>query len=504
MSYEIVSFYRFVPLSEQKINEILLRLNAFSEEISLAGLLIIAPEGLNGTLATPKGKIEILTNYLINEITDGDWRFKFSFAEFSPYKRFSLKLREEIVTSGYPEHFPEEKDSSHLSPKEWHEALKKEKEYFLIDVRNDYEVELGTFKNAINPKTKDFKEFPQFVEESNLPKDKPIYMCCTGGIRCEKAYLEMKERGYEKVYQLDGGILTYLEQYPVGLFEGECFVFDDRVALDKNLYPSQKYALCPHCGDPASDLLECKMCGTTRKICPACQLKEEKKTCSKNCSYHYALKLNKEADKEMNGHKTQISNAALILIAFLLSFSSLFQISNLKAESNPESTVMDAIGKMKEEGNPAPIVDFIDWEQMYSDLPEEKKSVMKVDSPDSLMHFYRKVLSSPSSEFTHLIESKLQGVIEKDGKAGTEGKFADAINKLQNRLKEKETEVKNKLQNTEYEVISSKIDGEKAIVELKQNYKGETKVDNIKLHQKNNKWYFSSLSDALGQSKKID
>lgn len=289
--YRIVSFYNFMNLSEEQLFSFISKMKSAAHESDIRGLVISAREGFNGTVASSIDGIESFVSLLREIDPSADWKFKHSSSSCMPFKRFSVKVREEIVTSGFSDLKPDQTDDTHISCEEWHELMQSDEEYVLIDVRNDYEVEIGKFKNAIDPKTRDFKEFPEFVEKSGIPKDAQILMYCTGGIRCEKASLEMKNLGYSRIKQLDGGILRYIEKYPNQHFEGECFVFDDRVALDQNLQPSKNHSLCPHCGNTASDVLSCKNCGKSQKVCLHCQEKEERKTCSKNCRYHYSLAL---------------------------------------------------------------------------------------------------------------------------------------------------------------------------------------------------------------------
>ncbi len=288
---EILSFYRFLNLTSDQLVLLADSITGFAKANELKGLVIAAKEGLNGTVCCDRAGMDKFKNFLLDYSNGEDWKFKISACEFNPFKRFSLKFRSEIVTSGNLNLKPNMLDDSHISPDEWHEILLKQNDYVLIDVRNDYEVDIGKFKGALDPKTKDFKEFPDFVKNSNIDKNTKILMYCTGGIRCEKAFLEMKDLGYSDIKQLDGGILSYIEKYPDGFFEGECFVFDERVALDKSLRPSKQYSLCPHCGDPASEIIKCKLCEKEMKVCNDCLEEEKRQTCSKNCRYHYNQKL---------------------------------------------------------------------------------------------------------------------------------------------------------------------------------------------------------------------
>lgn len=246
----------------------------------------MSTEGVNGTIAGSLENIQTFKEILQNEL--GEILFKDSTADEQPFKRFFVKIRPEIVTLGDTSVLPEQ-DNSHLSPAEWNQVIENE-DVVIIDTRNDYETEIGMFEGAIDPGLKKFQDFPEYVSSSGLPKEKKVLMYCTGGIRCEKALVEMKRQGYQHVYQLDGGILKYLQEFPEGKFNGECFVFDHRVAVNQELKPSEKYKLCPHCGDPGDVSITCLRCQKSGVICSRCATHEERRTCSKNCAYHATLK----------------------------------------------------------------------------------------------------------------------------------------------------------------------------------------------------------------------
>lgn len=245
----------------------------------MRGLVLVAPEGINGTVSGSSEVIALWKQHLTNQF--GNIIFKDSSAEGEVFRRWFVKLKPEIVTIKHEAVQPKGRHH-HLSPEEFHRVLQEE-EVIVLDTRNDYEVAIGKFEGAIDPKLKKFHEFPEYVKQSGIPKDKKVLMYCTGGIRCEKALLEMEQQGYENVYQLEGGILAYLAKFPNGKFEGECFVFDHRVSVDQNLKPSSVYQLCPHCGDPGDVPVTC-FCGTQQKICAPCCADEVKKTCSKMCA----------------------------------------------------------------------------------------------------------------------------------------------------------------------------------------------------------------------------
>jgi UPF0176 protein len=195
---------------------------------------------------------------------------------------------------------PPDGKNHHLSPAEWNRVMKEETDYVMIDTRNWYEHKIGTFKGALNPDIEKFTDFPEYIEAQGIEKDKKMLIYCTGGIRCEKGILELQKQGYDNVFQLDGGIINYMKEFPNDQFEGECFVFDHRVALDQNLAPSIKYGLCPHCGQPSEIKIECKRCDSEELICVDCGKEEFKKdTCSKNCAYQYELHPNKKGAKQI-------------------------------------------------------------------------------------------------------------------------------------------------------------------------------------------------------------
>ncbi len=294
----ITTFYKFTAIANPE------EFKTFLEELALRtgtiGLIILGSEGINATVAaTSVDGLHQFKSEVCKKIGSLNLMFKDSEARKPPFRRFKVKLREEIVTLGAPELVPNQERNHHLSPAEWNEVLKNEKDVVLIDTRNWYETKIGTFKNAINPMTDQFSDFPNFMETNNLDKEKKVLIFCTGGIRCERGILELQRQGFKDVYQLDGGILNYLKEYPNQQFEGECFVFDFRVAVDQNLKPTEKYLSCPHCGQPAHVSIDCKRCDTHTLICDDCVLLEWKKdTCSKNCAHKLKLHPNRKGPKQ--------------------------------------------------------------------------------------------------------------------------------------------------------------------------------------------------------------
>lgn len=307
--YYITAYYKFINIPN--VEETKQFFQETAEKNNILGLIILAKEGFNSTVAakTPSD-LENYKQALLSHFKLDKLNFKDSTSEKAPFRRLVIKLRPEIVTLGTPELRPPEGKNFHLSPTEWNDVMKNEKDdIVLIDTRNWYETKIGTFENAINPKTEQFTEFPEFMESQNISKDKKVLIFCTGGIRCEKGILDLHKQGYNNVYQLDGGILNYLKEYPNDQFKGECFVFDHRVAVDQHLQPTTKYDLCPHCGQPAATEIDCKRCDTHQLICEACaELEWKKDTCSKNCAHHLEIHPDRKGPRQVMPYELDEEN----------------------------------------------------------------------------------------------------------------------------------------------------------------------------------------------------
>ena len=255
--YKIVSLYSFLSFQEKEILELKDSLLKIEQSHDLSGLLIIAKEGINGTICAKEIIIEKVLNLLKKFVHIDELNLKVNYSKKKIYKKLKIKIKNEIVTMGIPQINPLKDSGTHIDALTWNKLIE-DQNTIIIDTRNDYEVSIGTFKKAINPNTKNFREFPKWVDE-NLEKhlvnqnSKNIAMFCTGGIRCEKATSLLKQKGYKNIYQLKGGILKYLEDISKkeSMFEGECFVFDKRVALDHKLEKGS-YSICHACGMPVS------------------------------------------------------------------------------------------------------------------------------------------------------------------------------------------------------------------------------------------------------------
>lgn len=298
-NYYVTTFYKFLVISD--VPAVQQALEKKAEELNVKGLIILGTEGFNSTVAAPSlESFAAWKKFICDYFQSPELFFKDSESHKAPFRRFKVKVREEIVTTGIPGVLPPLGKNHHLSPEEWNRVLKEENDYVMIDTRNWYEYKIGTFKGALNPDIEKFTDFPEYIEQQGISKDKKMLIFCTGGIRCEKGILELQNQGYNNVFQLEGGIINYMKEFPNDQFEGECFVFDHRVALDQNLQPSVKYGLCPHCGQPSEIKITCGRCDSEELICVDCaKLEFKKDTCSKNCAHQFQLHPGKKGAKQL-------------------------------------------------------------------------------------------------------------------------------------------------------------------------------------------------------------
>jgi UPF0176 protein len=248
----VCALYKFVRLSDFKAMREPLLQKMLAHDVK--GTLLLAEEGINGTIAAEQAGIDAVLDYLNADERIAPVSYKVSYTEENPFHRTKVKLKKEIVTLGVEGLDPTKVVGTYVKPSQWNELIS-DPDVLLVDTRNDYEVEIGTFKNAVNPNTTSFREFPEYVAKNlDKTKHKKVAMFCTGGIRCEKSTAYLKEQGFEEVYHLEGGILKYLEEVPPeqSLWQGECFVFDGRVAVDHNLQRGQ-YDQCFACRRPITE-----------------------------------------------------------------------------------------------------------------------------------------------------------------------------------------------------------------------------------------------------------
>lgn len=246
MSVVVAALYKFVSLDDfRELRDPLLQV---CNDAEVKGSLLLAHEGINGTIAGSRAGIDRVLAYLHADPRLIDIEHKESLDSAQPFLRMKVKLKKEIVTLGVDGVDPNQVVGTYVNAREWNELLN-DPDVLVIDTRNDYEVEIGTFKNAVNPNLHTFREFPKYVKQFDPATHKKVAMFCTGGIRCEKASAFMLQQGFDEVYHLKGGILKYFEELPAeeSLWQGECFVFDNRVAVNQQLQKGS-YTLCHACG----------------------------------------------------------------------------------------------------------------------------------------------------------------------------------------------------------------------------------------------------------------
>lgn len=247
----VAALYKFVALPD--FEEMQAPLLEVCKKNEVKGTLLLATEGINGTIAGSPNGIRAVVSYLRSDPRFATLETKQSYAEGPPFHRMKVRLKKEIVTMGVEDIDPNHIVGTYVPPKEWN-ALIEDPDVILIDTRNDYEVMIGTFKGAQDPHLKTFREFPAWLREQMKERDQPkVAMFCTGGIRCEKSTAFLKQEGVKEVFHLEGGILKYLEEIPEeeSLWEGQCFVFDQRVSVGHGLEIGD-YELCRACRNPIS------------------------------------------------------------------------------------------------------------------------------------------------------------------------------------------------------------------------------------------------------------
>ena len=292
-SFFTTAFYHFVTINDIKNMQSIIQ--DYCDKTSIKGTILIANEGINGTISGKE--IEILEFHkfikyapIFSDVFQ-PLEYKSSWSNKNPFYRMKVRLKKEIVALGIPEVSPIKKVGVYVKPEEWN-SLISDPDIILIDTRNGYEVDIGTFPNAINPQTKSFRDFPEYVKKNlDSRKNKKVAMFCTGGIRCEKASSYMMKEGFDEVFHLQGGILKYLETIPEkdSLWQGECFVFDQRVAVTNGLKEG-KYNQCFACRHPLSpeellskeyiEGISCSYCIKKTSVIKKNNLKERQKQIS--------------------------------------------------------------------------------------------------------------------------------------------------------------------------------------------------------------------------------
>jgi UPF0176 protein len=269
MTFAVSAFYKFVAIDD--CADLRASLLDVCRAHSIKGTILLAHEGINGTVAGSPEAINCLETWLRSDARFAGLESKRSQAMAAPFQRLKVKIKREIVTFGVPEADPAVNAGTYVEAKDWN-ALIADPDVTLIDTRNAYEVKVGTFPGSLDPGTSAFNDFPQFVSQHLDPaRHRKVAMFCTGGIRCEKASAYLRLQGFAEVYHLKGGILKYLETVPRddSLWQGECFVFDERVALAHGLEEGA-HRLCEGCGHPIL-LANAEAEGSATSLCPNCQ-----------------------------------------------------------------------------------------------------------------------------------------------------------------------------------------------------------------------------------------
>jgi UPF0176 protein len=262
MTFTVSAFYKFTRVED--CEALRADLVALGEREGLCGTILLAPEGINATIAGPDAGVRAFLAHLRSDPRFAGLVSKESQTATQPFQRWKVKVKPEILTFGAAEADPNVMAGTYVKPHDWNTLIARE-DVLLVDTRNDYEVAIGTFRGAVDPKTRAFTGFKDFVAANLDPATHPtVAMFCTGGIRCEKASAYLRAHGFEDVYHLEGGILKYLEEVPAeqSLWDGACFVFDERVAVGHGVQPSG-HRLC-RCGWPAApDAAVCSSCGAS-------------------------------------------------------------------------------------------------------------------------------------------------------------------------------------------------------------------------------------------------
>ncbi|WP_375473599.1 rhodanese-related sulfurtransferase [uncultured Nostoc sp.] len=284
----VATLYKFVKLPDfaEKQDPLL----SYCQAQGVKGTILLALEGINGTIVGSRQAIDSVLWFLRSDPRLANLESKESYTETPPFERMKVRLKQEIVTLGLPEIDPNEQVGIYVNPQEWNDLISNP-EVTVIDTRNDYEVNIGTFQRAENPQTESFREFPDYVRHHLNPTEhKKVALFCTGGIRCEKASSFMLAQGFAEVYHLKGGILKYLQEVPAqeSLWEGECFVFDERVAVGHGLEKGS-YELCLCCGRPISEENKASPKYEQGISCPYCfdSLTEDKRARQQEKWRHY-------------------------------------------------------------------------------------------------------------------------------------------------------------------------------------------------------------------------
>ncbi|NOZ51551.1 MAG: rhodanese-related sulfurtransferase [Gammaproteobacteria bacterium] len=290
----VAALYQFAPLEDYQKRRLPLLHTCLKHGIK--GTILLASEGINGTIAGTRSGIDAVMSFIRTDSLLNNLEYKESSSTSQPFLRMKVKLKKEIVTLGVPGINPTKQVGQYVNAQHWNQLIT-DPDVVVIDTRNNYEVNVGTFEGAINPATNSFREFPQFVQQTLHPdKHKKVAMFCTGGIRCEKATAYLLKQGFENVFHLKGGILKYMEETSAenSLWNGECFVFDERVTINQRLARG-RYSLCYGCRLPITEEDKQSPKFKVGVSCPTCydKLSNEKRARLEERQHQIALAKNR-------------------------------------------------------------------------------------------------------------------------------------------------------------------------------------------------------------------
>ncbi|MFM1655358.1 rhodanese-related sulfurtransferase [Brevibacillus sp. B_LB10_24] len=287
-AYRVLLYYKYVHI--ENYEEFAAEHLQFCKELGLKGRILVAEEGINGTVSGTVEQTDAYMKHMHENPLFADLWFKIDEVDKHAFKKMFVRPKKELVTFRVEEELdPNQLTGKYLQPKEFYEMLQRD-DVVVLDGRNDYEYDLGHFRNAIRPDVESFREFPEWIRKNfHQFKDKKVLTYCTGGIRCEKLTGFLLKEGFEDVYQLHGGIVTYGKDPEVKgqLFDGKCYVFDERISVPINQVENVVVSTCYHCGKPEDRYLNCANpeCNLQHICCPECEI-EHKRSCSKECEEH--------------------------------------------------------------------------------------------------------------------------------------------------------------------------------------------------------------------------
>ena len=309
--YSIAALYKFSTIINPEELQNTIRIKF--KEFSIYGTILVGEEGLNGTISGNDKNLKLAINFISSIKGFSDLDIKYSVSEINPFVRLKVKLKKEIVTIGDESIDPNRVVGKYIEPEDWN-ALISDENTILIDTRNNYECSIGTFKNAINPNTVKFRDFPSWIDEQNFSeeekKDKKFAMFCTGGIRCEKASSLMLDKGFQNVSHLKGGILNYFQKIDKNesMWNGECFVFDDRVSVTHDLTEGS-YDMCHGCRMPITDKDKLTKEYIRGVACPFCYNKKTPEQKARYMSRQKQVDLAKKRNQKHIGPKDEVHNS---------------------------------------------------------------------------------------------------------------------------------------------------------------------------------------------------